>query len=218
MDWLERRKESSVIKKLRDHVSKVLDTAIDLDRAFNMLVVGKKNGIEEALKRVDMDESAADNIESALFEELTRGDMDPKEREDLMRLVRRIDDIADWLKVSGRNLTLMLEVGGKVSQAIWSSFKEMTKNTVDCCRALRLTIEALGHDKEEIFRANREVNKYERIVDDLYFGVKVSLVKELDDARLVVVLNDLLVGIENATDSCKAAAESVYIVSMGGHI
>jgi len=217
LDWLERRKESSVIKKAREHVGKVLDTAVDVDRAFSLLLAGRKAEVAECISRVELDEKAADNIEVSVFEELSKGDMDPKEREDLMRLIRRIDDIADWFKVGARNLELIMETGVEVPDSIWSAFKEMTKNSVDACRSLRITIEALGHDKDEVIRARAEVDRFEHVVDDLYFGAKKAMVKDVKDARAVVVLNDLLVGIENATDSCKAAADSVYILLMGPH-
>ncbi len=215
LDWLERRKESSVIVKARQHVGKVLDTAVDLDRALGFQLSGRRDEIPEALHRVEMDEKAADNLEVSIFEELSRGDMDPKEREDLMRLVRRIDDIADWFKVAGRNLELIVETGEEVPETLWGALKEMTKNSVDCCRYLRITMDALGHDREEAIRARKEVDRYEHIVDDLYFGVKKMMIREVVDAKAVVVLNDLLVGIENATDSCKSAADQVYFLVMG---
>jgi len=63
--------------------------------------------------------------------------------------------------------------------------------------------------------ARSEADRYEHIVDDLYFGVKKMMVKEVVDAKAVVVLNDLLVGIENATDSIKASADQAYILVMG---
>lgn len=216
LHWLERRKESSVIKKAKEHVGKVLDTAVDVDRALSLLLSGRKDMIAEALHRVDMDEKAADNIEVSILEELSLGDVDSKEREDLMRIVRRIDDIADWFKVAARNLELILETGEEVPETIWSAFKEMMKNSVDCCKALRTTIDALGIDKEAVIKSRMNVDKYEHLVDELYFGVKKMMVKELKDAKAFVVLNDLLVGIENATDSCKAAADSIYVLVMAG--
>ena len=216
--WLERRKESTVISKARDHVNKIVDAAVDVDRAFGLLLAGKRDEVAEAMRRVEMDEKAADNIEASIIDELSRGGIDLKEREDLMRLVRRIDDIADWFKVASRNLELILDTGEEVPDAMWSSFKEMTKNSVDCCRSLRMMIEALGHNKDEVVRARGEVDRYEHLVDELYFGVKKMMMKELKDTRAVVVMNDMLVGIENATDSCKAAADSMYILAMAGQV
>jgi predicted phosphate transport protein (TIGR00153 family) len=201
--------------KARQHVGKVLDTAVDLDRALGFMLSGRKDDIPEALKRVEYDEKAADNLEVSIFEELSRGDMDPKEREDLMRLVRRIDDIADWYKVAARNLELIVETGEEVPEVLWGALKEMTKNSVDCCRFLKVTIDALGRNKEEAMRARAEADRYEHIVDDLYFGVKKMMLKEVVNAKAVVVLNDLLVGIENATDSIKASADQAYILVMG---
>ena len=144
LDWLERRKESSVIVKARQHIGKVLDTAVDLDRALGFQLSGRRDEIPEALHRVEMDEKAADNLEVSIFEELSRGDMDPKEREDLMRLVRRIDDIADWFKVAGRNLELIVETGAEDRVEIEIGDEQVFLESLSAGDALALLVEDEG--------------------------------------------------------------------------
>lgn len=218
IDWLEKRKESSIVKKIRDHVSKVLDTAVDVDKVFAFILSSKRAEVIQALRRVEMDEKAADNIQVSIFEELSRGDLEPKEREDLMHLIRRIDDVSDWFKVAGKNVELLLETDEPVPETLWASFKEMMKNSVDCCKSLKVTAEALGRSKEDVIKARLDVDRYELRVDELYFGVKKMMLKDVKDSRTFVVLNDLLVGIENATDSCKAAADTIYILAMARYL
>ncbi len=218
LGWLERRKESSIVLKTKHHASKVLDTAVNVDKALGLLLANKRAEVKDALHRAVMDEKAADNIEVMIFEELSRGELESKEREDLMHLVKRIDDSSDWFKVAARNLELILETGEEVPETLWSGFKEMMKNAVDCCRSLIKTLDALGLDEQAVRKAQMNVNLYEHKVDELYFGVKKMMVKEVKDARAIVVLNDLLVGIENATDACKSAADSIYLIVIARHL
>ena len=108
-DWFGKRRESVIAKGIRDHAEKVGDTVSELNRAFGAMANNDHIKALEALKRMDFSEKEADNIEERMSEELSKGDMDPKEREDLMRLVRRMDYIADWSKEAGMNLQLILE-------------------------------------------------------------------------------------------------------------
>src|SRR3989304_1372336 len=155
--------------------------------------------MEAAFRRLAMNEKAADNVEIALVEELSRGDLPAKDREDFMRLASSTDMIADWLKVSGKNMDLLQEASVTIPPEVWSSFKEMTKNTLDCARALKAMIDVYGVDYDRMMKAREEVKRLENVVDDLYFSNRKILVKIHTNPGIVALLNTLLEGIENAT-------------------
>ena len=204
------------MRKIRGLVQKVLDTMVELDNALTALVSNRPEDAHDALRRLDMNEKAADNLEVDLFEALSAGDLTPKDREDMMRLVRRVDHIADWVKVAGRNVEIVIESKIKIPADVWKAFKEMSKNAVDCCRALKKTIECFGKDAEGVLRNRETVERLEHVIDEQYIETKKILVTSVSDARAVIILNDLLVGIENATDYCKGAADMLFILVMAG--
>ncbi len=200
----------------RDHIAKVVDAATDLDTLMDAAMRGRPDGMEAAFKRLAMDEKAADNVEIALVEELTRGDLPAKDREDFMRLASSADMIADWLKVSGKNMDLLLESNVPIPPEVWLSFKEMTKNTLDCARALKAMIDVFGVDNERMLRAREEVKRLENVVDDLYFDNRKILLKLYAGPGVVLILSDLLTGIENATDYCKHASDTLLSLALRG--
>jgi len=133
-----------------------------------------------------------------------------------MRLVSSVDMIADWLKVSGKNVDLLLETGITIPPEVWSSFKEMTKNAVDCTLALKKMFDLYGTNYEAMLKARDEVKRLENVVDDIYFENRKFLVKIHTNPGIVVILNDLLEGIENATDFCKNAADTLLSLALKG--
>ncbi len=216
LEWFRSRRESRALAMVREHVTKVVDAAADLDNLMDAAVRGRGEELLAAFKRLSMNEKAADNLEVLLVEELSRGELPPKDREDLMRLVASLDLIADWLKISGKNMELLQETGVTIPPEVWSSFKEMTKNTLDCARALKAMVDVYGKDYDAMMKARQEVKRLEHVVDDLYFENRKILVKIHTNPGIVVILNDLLEGIESATDNCKNSADTLLSLALQG--
>lgn len=214
--WFAKRRESNVVKKTKDHMMKVVDTTVELDNAIASIIEGRKDDVIDCLERLTANEKAADNIEVSLFEELTKGELPPKEREDLMHLVRRMDYIADWIKVSGNNLKVLIDAKIDVPLEIWGMYKKMSKKAVDCCRALKNGIDNMGKDDDKVLRYREEVERLEHEIDDLYFATKKRIITSFMDSRAMIVLADFLEGIEEAVDYCKAAADMLYILVLTG--
>jgi predicted phosphate transport protein (TIGR00153 family) len=216
LSWFSRRKESVVASKTLDHAVKIVDTVVELDKAIGAAVAEDRTAAMDALHRLMMRENEADTIERELFSELSRGELEPKDREDLMQLVRNVDLVADWAKVAGRNLQILMETEIHISKNVWARFKEISMSTVDCARLLVKTVEAFGVNADLVIDKAGEVNSLERVIDDLYYRIKKALVQSTADPRVVILLNDLLAGIENASDFCKDAADTLAVLVLAG--
>lgn len=212
LEWFGKRRESLVIKGLRDHVIAVGDATAELNKAVTALCNSDKEKAMDALTRMLLSEKEADNIEERISVELSKGDMEPKERELLMRLVRRMDFIADWSKESGMNLQLILEAKVKVPVNLWTHYREMTIELERTTKELRASIEQLGVNEELADKHSREVERLEHVLDELYFVTKKEILFSDIDPRAVFLLRDMLHGIENAADSCKDVADIIHIL------
>lgn len=212
--WFLKRRESTAARHIREHVTKVIDTAVDLDSALSGILHGHRDSVREALKTLYMDEKAADNIEVTLFEDLSKGELEPKQREALMRLVRRIDDISDSIKQAALSIELLLEWKRTVPKEFWFVYKEISKNLVDQVRALRAAVEAFGRDDTEVLRHGDVVKRLEVTIDDAYTRLRKTLIRSAADLRAMIVLTDLLAAMEMASDRAKDAADMLYILVM----
>jgi predicted phosphate transport protein (TIGR00153 family) len=212
MEWFGKRRESVVMSGIRDHVRAVGDSVSELNKAVAALCDAENQKAMEALNRMLLSEKEADNIEERISEELSKGDMEAKEREDLMRMVRRMDYIADWSKEAGMNLQLILEAGVKVPCNLWSHYHEMTIELEKATKELRASIENLGVNHELANKHSREVERLEHVLDEMYFVTKKEILFSDIDPRAVFLLRDMLHGIENSADSCKDVADIIHIL------
>lgn len=211
--WFRKRRESSVLDLAKEHLLKVLDTAREMDNAIKCVHSGDKADALKAIERVVFAEKAADNIEITMTECLAAGDIAPKEREDIMHLVKRLDHIADWLKSGSRNLQIIIESGMDVPPDVWAKFRVITLKSVSAVTALKAQLDSLGVNHQDVARYAKDVDRLEHEVDDDYFSIKKDLMLSTLDPRVVFVLRDLLHSLENSLDNTKSSSELIHIIT-----
>jgi len=212
LEWFYFRRESVVSKDMRGHAQNVGDTIIEFNRAMASLCKDEKMQALDALKRSFLAEKAADAREQSLSEELSRGDLEEKNREDLLHLVRRMDYAADWCKEAGMNLQLVLELEIPVPTAIWDRFSVMTKELEKMAKSFKVCMDNLGVNNDLVLKARRDIEDSEHVMDDLYFSMKKEFFLSNMDARAIYLMRDLLHGIENSADSFKDSADILHIL------
>ncbi|MGD0056813.1 MAG: DUF47 family protein [Methanomassiliicoccales archaeon] len=212
LDWFGKRRESVIMDEIRSHALKVRDTVAELNRAVAVVGDGEKDKALEAIKRLLVSEKDADRLENQITEELSKGDLDSREREDLMHLVRRLDYVADWAKEASLNLELILDADVEVPKSLWSSYRLMTEELERGAKEIKISIDNLGSDVETVMKHEREVEASEHVLDDLYFATKKEILFAQMDPRAIFLMRDMLHGIENSADSCKDAADMIHIL------
>jgi predicted phosphate transport protein (TIGR00153 family) len=212
LEWFGKRRESVVTKGMRDHAQKVGDTLSELNRAMNAMTLNERDRAMDAIRRLLLSEKEADNIEDMMTGELSKGDLEARQREDLMHLVRRLDYVADWAKEAGMNLQLILEANVEVPISLWKKYLAMTQELERAGKELKMSIDALGVNAEEVLKHERNVDVLEHILDEMYFTTKKEIFFAQMDVRAIYIMRDLLHSIENSADKCKDAADILHIL------
>jgi uncharacterized protein len=212
LEWFGKRRESVVMNGIREHVRAVEDAVSELNKAVSSLCSDDQVRAKEAIARLMISEKEADTIEEAIATELSKGDMEAREREDLLRMVRRTDNICDWAKESAMNLQLILEAGVKVPVSLWLRYATMTKELEKAAKAVHAAVDSLGVNNERAETLRREVSRLEHLLDELYFSTKKEILFSEIDPRAVFLLRDMLHGIENSADSCEDVADIIHIL------
>jgi len=212
--WFVKRRGSMAAKHILDHATKVLDTAIDLDKAISWLQERRNENALASIKALYLDEKAASSIEVTLFEDLSKGELEPKQREALMRLVLRMDDISQNTKQAGLNLELIAQSKKQVPKEFWNMYKDLSKRFVAQTGALRSAIEAFGQSDDDVLKRREEVKNIEQQIDDAYFYLRKKLILSSSGPLALLVLMDVLTWVESASDRAKDAADMLYILVM----
>jgi len=191
-----------------------IDTVTDLRKA---ITAASKNKVDEAKSCVDrlfVVEREIDDLRRAVFEELTRGSLPSKDREDIMHLVKRLDVMADFVKDSARTLLILMQA--EIPKEMWNLYVEVAKDLVECASALWKSIEKLETDLTEAKVLSEKVDYIESKVDEKYLKMKELLLKhsrEIDPAALLM-LRDLIEDLEEIADSCDDTADYVRILTV----
>ena len=213
--WFAQRRKTKLLELAYRQITLAIDTVTDLDKAMN---AAKSKNIEEAKKNIErlfVTEVEIDDLRRAVFEEATKGNLPPKDREDLLHLVKRLDVMADHVKDSARNLLILLDE--KVPAEIWDSYAEITKDLVESATTLRKALEKLGVSSSEARKFAEKIDEIEGRVDDKYLKAKWLLLQQKElDAATILVLKDLLELLEQIADTSCDTADYIRVLTVSG--
>jgi predicted phosphate transport protein (TIGR00153 family) len=191
-----------------------IDTVIELEKSINAALNGDKEKAVGSFEKLSSAEHEIDELRRIVFEELTCGSLVSKDREDIMHLVKRLDQMADHVKDASRAVIVLLEA--KVPKEMWEQFARTSKDLVECAKTLRKAIENLGTNPEKAMELARAVDKIEGRVDEKYVQSKALLLKSCKevDAATVLLLKDLIEEMEHVADACDDTADYVRILTV----
>jgi len=212
--WFAQRRKSKVLDFAFREMTLAIDTVTELEKAILAFSKGEKKAAQEWIEKLFPTEEEIDNLRRSIFEELTRGSLPPKDREDIMHLVKRLDVMADHVKDASRSVLVLLD--SEIPEEIWSVYVDMAKNLVDCANTLRASIEKLGSDPAEARALSQKVDIFEGKVDKDYLKAKGLFVKygSRVDPGVLLNLKDLLESMECVADSCDDTADYVRILTV----
>lgn len=216
--WFAQRRKSKVLEIADRQMTLAIDTVVELEKSINAALKGKQKKATESIERLSATEHEIDELRRIVFEELTRGNLPSKDREDIMHLVKRLDQMADHVKDASRAVLVLLEA--KVPKAMWEQFVETAKDLVDCAATLRKAIEKLGTNPAEALELAKKIDQIEHRVDEKYVKSKSLLLKNSNkmDAATILLLKDLIEEMEHVADACDDTADYVRILTVAREI
>jgi len=213
--WFAKRRKSKVLEIADRQMALAIDTVVELEKSINAALKGNKKEALESIDKLSITEHEIDELRRTVFEELTRGSLPSKDREDIMHLVKRLDEMADHVKDAARAVALLLEA--KVVKEMWELFASISKDLVSCATTLRKAIDKLGTNPSEAMELAKTIDAIENAVDEKYLKSKALLLKHSDrmNAATILLLKDLIEEMEHVADSCDDTADYVRILTVG---
>lgn len=211
--WFAQRRKSRVLELADRQMILATDTVADLQKAVIAASENKKEEAESQIGHLSKIEHEIDELRRAIFEELTKDTMPPQDREDIMHLVKRLDEMADHVKDASRNLCLILMT--KIPKVFWSHLVEVATKLVEITKILRKAIEALGTKPSQARKLAITIDKIEGEIDSIYQKMKELLIEHSNEmtAATLLFLRDLAEEMEHVADSCDDTADYVRILA-----
>jgi predicted phosphate transport protein (TIGR00153 family) len=212
--WFANRRKSKLFEMADRQMTLAIDTVIELQKSINAASKGNKENAKSSFEKLSAIEHEIDELRRMIFEELTRGSLRSKDREDIMHLVKRLDQMADHVKDASRAVIVLLEA--IVPKNMWKQFSETAKELVICATTLRKAIEQLGVNPEKAMDLAKQIDKIEGKVDEHYLISKAMLLQysKETDAATILLLKDLIEEMEHVADACDDTADYVRILTV----
>ncbi|MEM2028650.1 MAG: DUF47 family protein, partial [Candidatus Bathyarchaeia archaeon] len=214
--WFEKRRKNKVLDIAHRQMTLALDTVNDLERAIKAIFSGDRESAKTTVERLFLVEEEIDNLRRAVFEELSKGSLSSRDREDIMHLVKRLDVMADFVKDSARSIMILLD--HDIPEDIWKAFLEMATGVVRCAATLKESLKALSENPSEARNLSMKVEEEENKVDKQYLSIKSLLLGYGNKVNpmALIILKDLAEYMENAADSCADVGDYIRVLTVPG--
>lgn len=182
------------------------DLAVKAEASAKIIVdiftdIGKLHELHGQIEKI---ESEADKLTHSIFEELNKTFITPLDREDILRIASKTDDIIDYLEgISGRLIGFKIKTPPPYMLEIAKEIHNSTKE-------INYMITKLNKVKADksIIEHCRTVNQQEHKVDALYRKAMGELF-ETTDVLNIIKMKDTYEALENASDRCLDVADSI---------
>ena len=211
IDWFKKRRETKALATVQRHLALTTGIVEDLEKAISAAIREDGKEMQRCIKRVASGEKEADVLRRKVMDDISKGELPPIDRVDLMDLVKRVDMVADWSRESTRVLGAIPM--DQVPISIKDEFMEMVKSVRECAVSLQRCVNKMMTKPEEALQAADTVEREEEKIDDIHEKARKLLGKvDLKNAGVAVLIGQLFEAIEMIADSCEDACDQVRII------
>jgi len=212
--WFEKRRKGKVLELAYRQMMIALDTVNDLEKAVKAVSNGEMESAKKTITRLFGIEEEIDDLRRTVFEELTIGSLPPRERQDIMQMVKRLDMMADNVKDSARNVLVLMDT--EIPNEIWKTYHEMSSGIVKIAAVLGECLKNLLEDPSQARILAEKVEDEENNIDKKFVEIKSLLLKfgnKINPAALIL-LKDLLDSMEEAADNCADTGDYIRLLTV----
>jgi predicted phosphate transport protein (TIGR00153 family) len=156
-------------------------------------------------KRIKEIEHETDVVTHRCVEALHKTFITPIERDDIYRLISRMDDIVDFIEAASERIALydMKEMTPEV--------KDLADILVRAAQQIVVAVKGLRDMKnaEPVLQACVDINRLENEGDTILRNALARLFKEEKDPITVIKWKEIYEGLETATDRCEDVANII---------
>lgn len=173
-------------------------------RALQALIENPAD-LESQAQRVTQIEQECDEITHAVVESLHKTFITPLDRNDIYRLITKMDDIMDLVEAAADRFSLyqvrqMTPDAGEMARTLVQS-SEHVLSAVSGLREMRQANAILQHCVE--------INRLENVADKILRSALARLFREEKDPIAVIKWKELFETMESATDRCEDVANII---------
>lgn len=214
--WVSRSIERRILEECLPHVEKVVEVVKALNAMISSLIEKGAEAARSSYEKVFKAEREADETKKNILDKVSKEVLQPIDREFVIRLVLRIDDIADYAKATARRFSIMLNLGLAMDRELLDELKKIGGKLNEASELLVEAVRALPRNPRKALEFAEKIERIEEEVDDirtkaLEIAFRRCREKSVDWCLLA---KEVIDSIENSVDRCEDAADIVRSIVM----
>ena len=188
------------------HAKLIVDGALALEDVLRNYEIKKDR--EAGIKTIEDAEHAADRITHETVQLLHTTFVTPFDRDDIHRLISRMDDVLDLIQDTGESLVLY------DIQKVTPEATQLAELLRRCAERVQSAVGLMASmaDAPAILKICQEIDRLESDADKVMRGAISELFRNESDVRQVIKLKAVYESLESATDKCQDVANVIESV------
>jgi len=204
-----------VLDICQDHIRKILESVRELTLMMDDFANKTSlNSLEQRLLKIRQLKEEASELKRALLRELAETGILLISREDLMRLVNQMNDIADLSEEGAFRINAMNNRKITIEKELLNDLLNMAKNVLKAVNALRETVLSLKFSRDRTIDLAKNVEAAEYVVDEIYRNIDTKIIDMKMDISYKLFLREVSLVFENIADKAEDAIDSARILAL----
>jgi len=208
--WLSKRRESRILKRIRDHLIYV-DSCIVKGKDFYKFWVAKdEEASTNMYEIIHQEEKTADKVEAEIIEMLSEGQTPEYVRADLMSFIRLADRAAGNAKRGVKNLLVLIkhDFPKGINDLIGQIFDKLAE---EINAFIKVFDSMFKVELDELKEMISKVDNLESKIDELYAKVKYEIAYNSEDvpAGALIILDHAIKDLEDVSDLVEDCSDMV---------
>ena len=209
---LEVQAKRKALAVLQDELTKLLNAGRDLSSVYALLIKGDSKALQVYLEKMRNTEEEVENLRRKITRDVSEIGSLMMNREDILRTAYVMDEIAGYMSgVAFRLSTIKPTV---LKKEFDSEIQSLIDMVVEELLKLNEMARALSMIPLNAIEIALEVQKLERQVDDKYRALVIKALSDVGNVKDMLLLKDVLEGIEGMSDKCLEASDSFTILAL----
>jgi len=212
--------EAAIRRRMYEICQNHARNAVEITRELALMIDGVKEGKHKSVREHYqamlklLDES--DKLKTNLLGEVASVGSLLISREDFMRLIFGIEEIADYAEGVGFRLIGILDRKWKVDKKYVVRISDLASLVLEEIAKLRETILSLSFSPSKAMELTKAVEEVERKIDSSYRTLDIEILDAKMPMQSVLILRDIIEHLERMADMAVDVGDLVRVLALSG--
>jgi predicted phosphate transport protein (TIGR00153 family) len=212
-----KQREKDILRLTEKHLRKIISLAIAMKDFIRAFSDGSAEGMEKTFKEIFRIEREADDEKENIIVELSKGPFHPMDREDIIRLVLTMDDVAANIKAASTKLLYVDPT--KIPDNVRKDIAELVNMVYDIVMSFGDALQGLIVGSKDVLKLAENVERKEEAIDEFRVVLIARVLEWGEESKRIsalLMLKEAVENLESASDCTEDAANIIRgIVAVG---